>query len=435
MRLPAVHWEHSGLTAAALRSAEEKLSGELARMRDATGTLYDDDRGSINLPLDKHHLRACQALARKHAKASLLVVVGIGGSNLGTIAVQEAILGKLHNLRPGKRVLYADTVDPDQMAVIAALLDDELRKGRHVVIDAISKSGTTTETIANLEILLGVLRQRKRDPKRHVIVTTDADSRLWTLAKDEGFETLAIPRLVGGRYSVLSPVGLFPLALLGVNITALLDGAAHMRAACLRTGHAENPAIARAALLALARSEGRNIADHFVFKTDFEAIGKWYRQLMGESIGKEWDAQRKNRVWMGITPTVSVGSTDLHSMAQLYFGGPNDKLFTIVTIERWARDTGVPRMERYGALAPDIQGKRLGRIMDAIAHGVTSVMNAQKRPYCRIELPDASEFSIGALLQLHMMEMMFLAPLLDVNPFDQSNVEAYKEETRKALAK
>ncbi len=434
MRLPVVEWEHSGVTEAALRSAHASLEEELARLRHAASTLYEDDRASINLPLDKAHLRYSLALAAKHARAALIVVVGIGGSNLGTVAVQEAVLGKLHNLRPGKRprILYADTVDADQLAMISALVDDELRKGKHVVINAISKSGATTETIANLEVLLEVLRKRGKDPRKHVVVTSDVDSRLWTLANDQGFATLPIPAKVGGRYSVLSPVGLFPLALLGLDVKALLDGAAHMRAACLRDAH-DNPALIRAAILALARRDGRSIADHFLCKSDLESVGKWYRQLMGESVGKEWDAAHANRVWMGLTPTVSIGSTDLHSMAQLYFGGPNDKIFTIITTDAWRMRTAVPQMDVYDALVPHIQGKPLSAIMDAIAHGLMSVLEQQRRPFCRIRLHDTSEASIGALLQLHMIEMMLLARLLDVNPFDQPNVEAYKVETRKAL--
>src|SRR6185436_8131741 len=116
---------------------------------------------------------------------------------------------------------------------------------------------------------------------------------------------LPIPKKVGGRYSVLSPVGLFPLAMLGIDITKLLDGAAHMRAQCLK--ERQNPAIIRAAILAHEWAHGHTIADNFYFKTDLESVGKWYRQLMGESIGKEWNKDQTKQLWMGMTPTVSVG--------------------------------------------------------------------------------------------------------------------------------
>jgi glucose-6-phosphate isomerase len=155
---------------------------------------------------------------------------------------------------------------------------------------------------------------------------------------------------------------------------------------------------------------------------------------MGESIGKEWDKMHTRRVWMGMTPTVSIGSTDLHSMAQLYFGGPNDKFFTLFTVKQWTNKAQVPNMRQYDALVPNVQGRKLDFIMGAISDSVAITLAKQRRPFCRIELPDTTERSIGALLQLHMFEMIYLAALLGVNPFDQPNVEDYKIETKRILA-
>ena len=437
MKLPTINYEHSSLGNAELLTYREKLNDEFARMQHDASSIYDDDRASINLPLDLQHLKQCQKLAAQYKGVSLIIVIGIGGSNLGTVAIQEAIFGKQHNLNPGKkpRILYADTVDPDNITTINILLEQELKKGKKALINTISKSGGTTETIANHELLLKTLQKyRKKDYKKYVVVTTDEHSPLWDFAKREGFNALPIPKKVGGRYSVLSPVGLFPLTLLGINTKALLDGAAHMRAQCLKEEHAQNPAMIRASLLAYARASGKNVADNFYFKTDLESIGKWYRQLMGESIGKEWNKEHNKQVWMGLTPTVSIGSTDLHSMAQLYFGGPNDKFFSIVTIEKNNDAVRVPDIHAYDALVNNVQNKKFSTIMGAISNGVMITLQKQQRPYCHISLPDASEHSIGALLQLHMMEMMYLAALLGVNAFDQPNVEAYKIETKKILA-
>ena len=255
-----------------------------------------------------------QKLARKFKNVALIIVVGIGGSNLGTWALQDAVLGKAYNLdRKGKpEILYADTVDPNNIARINNILANTLKKRKKVVINAISKSGGTTETIANFEVFLQTLKKFQKNYKDSVVVTTGTHTNFWHLAHDEGFHILPIPDKVGGRYSVFTPVGLFPLAVIGMNTRKLLDGAAHMRARCLQKRN--NPAIIRAAMLAKNRYEGRNIADNFYFDPDLESVGKWYRQLMGESIGKEWNKSHKKRVWMGITPTVSIGSTDLHSM-------------------------------------------------------------------------------------------------------------------------
>jgi glucose-6-phosphate isomerase len=433
-----VHYEHANLADHDLQAYEHKLMPELEAMRQASKGFYENDHASINLPVDNDHLRLVQRTAAKHKKVSLIIVVGIGGSNLGTVAVQEAVLGKMHNLDPGKRarILYADTVDADAIARIEGLMRQELSRKRNVLLSVVSKSGGTTESIANFEVLLQTLqRYKKAKAKDYVIVTTDEGSHFWDVANQQGFAVLPIPKKVGGRYSVLSPVGLFPLAVLGVDIKKLLDGAAHMRAACLNVGHRENPAIIRAAILAHAWTHGRCIADNFYFKTDLESIGKWYRQLMGESIGKEWDREHAKQVHMGITPTVSIGSTDLHSMAQLYFGGPDDKIFTLVTVKDWKSKVKVPQMRQYDPLVHNIQGKPLPVIMGAISGGVEATLRKLHRPYCHIELQDAKEESVGALLQLHMMEMIYLAALLDVNPFDQPNVEDYKIETKRILAR
>ena len=433
--LPQIHYQHC-ISDHEISIYELKLKEEIEAMQRAAKGFYENDRASINLPVDKDFLKLSKSLASKYKNVSLVVVIGIGGSNLGTMAVQEAILGRLHNLNPGKRprILYSDTVDSDSMAAINAIMAQEIKKGRKVLLNAVSKSGGTTETIANFEILLQTLKKQKNSSK-YVVITTDEDSPFWNLALLEGYAVLPIPKKVGGRYSVFSPVGLFPLAVAGVNIDALLDGAAQMRAQCLKMGHKQNPAIIRAAILAHSWTRGQNIADNFYFKTDLESIGKWYRQLMGESIGKEWNKEHKKQVWTGISPTVSIGSTDLHSMAQLYFGGPRDKLHTIVTVKKWKHEQKVPLMKQYDQLVHNIQGKKLSTIMNAIQGGVEATLRHGDRPFCLIELPDAGERSIGALLQLHMMEIIYLAALLDVNPFDQPNVEAYKIETKRILAR
>lgn len=440
MKLPTIAWESSGLPVAHIQSSADAtaLCDEIARMSDSATKLYQTPYASLTLPIDDAPLRICRQLAKTHSRASLLVVVGIGGSNLGTQAVAEAILGKLHNFSPPSklpRVLWADTVDPRSMTSIASHVRMTLRAKKHVVINVISKSGTTTETVANLEILLSAIKAEKKTPKNHVVVTTDEGSALWDLAHREGFSRLSIPKLVGGRYSVFSCVGLFPLTLLGIDTKALLSGAGHMRAQCLNLSLKENSAAIRAMILVAQLRLGKNIADNFYFASDLEALGKWYRQLMGESIGKEWNSDHSVRVECGITPTVSIGSTDLHSMAQLYFGGPADKLFTICTVDSWPKGASVPRMPAYDALVPHLQGKSLVDVMTAISEGTMTTLANRNRPFCHIRLPALNAYSIGALLQMHMMEMMLLGRLLNVNPFDQPNVEEYKIATRKILAK
>jgi len=414
----------------------ERLRLEIKNMATAISEGYESDLASLCLLNDRLMLgKVRQAIGKNlQLKPVYLVVVGIGGSNLGTIAVQEAVLGKLYNqLTAATKVLYADTVDSDNINNIITLVKPVLERGDNIILNVISKSGTTTETIANAEVLIDLLRRHKKDYKPCITVTSDKDSELWNIAVRERLNVLEIPKKVGGRYSVFSPVGLFPLGLLGIDIERLLDGARAMRDICFNVNVEENPAAICATLQYLHYKNGRNICDLFLFANDLESLGKWNRQLMAESIGKEFN-KNGERVNVGMTPTVSIGSTDLHSMAQLYLGGPYDKFTTFVRIKKSRSCLKVPSVEGYSELVSEIQGQRLMDIMDATLEGTKAAFRSDKRPFIEITLPDKSEYSVGQLLQLKMMETIFLGKLLDVNPFDQPNVESYKRETRKILA-
>jgi glucose-6-phosphate isomerase len=414
----------------------ERLRPEIRNMANAISEGYEGDLASLYLPDDRRMLDKVRQVIGENLQLNpvYLIVVGIGGSNLGTIAVQEAVLGKLYNqLTASTKVLYADTVDSDSINNIITLVKPVLERGGNIVLNVISKSGTTTETIANAEVLIDLLRRHKKDYQNCISVTSDKDSELWNVAVREGFNVLEIPKKVGGRYSVFSLVGLFPLGLLGINIEQLLDGARSMRDTCINMNVEKNPAAVSAIVQYLHYKSGKNIYDLFLFANDLESLGKWYRQLMAESLGKEFN-KKGERVNIGMTPTVSIGSTDLHSTAQLYLGGPYDKLTAFVGIKNSRSCLKVPSVEGYSELVSEIHGKSLMDIMNATLEGTKEAFRRDKRPFIAITLPDKSEYSIGQLLQFKMIETIYLGQLLDINPFDQPNVESYKRETRKILA-
>jgi len=418
-----------------LKTAEE-IMPEIEKARSIISKGYDDDRAFINLPDDEETLSIVKRTIEEKLslQPEFLIVIGIGGSNLGTLAVQEAILGKLYNLSASTiKVLYADTVDSALISGIINLVKPTLKRNGNVLLNVISKSGITTETVANFRILIDLLRKYKKGYKDHVVVTSDRGSKLWKLAVKEGFTTLEIPRKVGGRYSVFSPVGLFPLGLLGIRIEDLLKGARQMREACVDADLERNPAAIIACIQFNHYQEGKNISDLFFFSSDLESLGKWCRQLMAESLGKEFDRNGR-KVNVGITPTVSVGSTDLHSVAQLYLGGPYDKFTTFISIENSRSRLLVPLRDDYSDLVPGIDGKSLDEILSAILEGTKEAFRKDKRPFIEISLPDKSESAIGQFMQLKMIETMYLGHLLNVNPFDQPDVEKYKKETRRILA-
>ena len=413
-----------------LEGVLNKLQQENQQMRKAD---YNDERASLHLLDDIEMLHRVKTLIdeKKRLNPRYLVVIGIGGSNLGTIAVQEAILGRLYNLLDRDiKVLYVDTVDSDNIDSILNILKPVLERGENILINIISKSGRTTETIANFEVILDFLMKYREDYYKYIVATTQRDSKLWGIAEENKFSTLEIPKMVGGRYSVFSSVGLFPLGLLGIDIDKLIEGARVMRERCLND--IRNPAAINASLIYLHNERNRNIHDLFLFSSDLESIGKWYRQLLAESIGKELDRDGR-QVFTGITPTVSIGSTDLHSMAQLYLGGPYDKFTTFISTMKPKTSIDIPSFNEYEQLVNGIQDKKIEDVMKAILEGVKKAFEKKTRPYSEVILPDKTEYSIGQLLQMKMMEVIYLGALLNVNPFDQPNVEDYKRETRKIL--
>lgn len=420
-----------------IKKLGDRLTQEIERIKSARKEQYNTPYAFINLPEDMALRQTVRQFAeqKKMFRPTALVVIGIGGSNLGTMAVHEALFGKFYNqYNPDIKVYFADTVDTDYMWDIVLLIEQELEKGNNVIINVISKSGGTTETIANFEVFLELLQ--RYDPinyRNYVVVTTDEHSPLWHLAQEQQFTTLIIPQHVGGRYSVLSAVGLFPLALLDVDIDALHAGAQSIMPMAMDTTIVHNHAAISAIILADQYAHSFTIHDTFLFSVDLESLGKWYRQLMGESIGKEYTRDHEQK-FIGMTPTVSIGTTDLHSVGQLYLGGPYDKFTTFVCVAQNKSDVVLPRMPEYEKLVAKIQGKSLLSLMDAIIQGVQRAYYKHKRPYVSIVLPEKNAYCIGQFLQFKMMEIVYLATLLEVNPFDQPQVELYKKETKEILA-
>ena len=400
----------------------EPYIDRLQKVAEADNYMYEES--SINLPVDVGTVEKIIKIKEKYANPKLKYVidVGIGGSNLGTKAIYDAMYGYFDEIEPNRfpKMIFADTNDPTHIYKLVKFLKREIKDRDEVIINAVSKSGRTTETIVNLDILTAGVPWAKT----RLVITTGYNSDLWKAAKEQEIDCLPIPNKVGGRFSVLSSVGLFPMACAGINVTEILKGAMEARKACLNKEVHRNPAALSAIVIFSNYIKGKLINDNFLFHPELESLGKWYRQLMGESIGKDGK---------GITPTVSVGSTDLHSMGQLYLGGIKDKLFTFVTTENAAHDLSVPQAPLLEILN-EVEEKSTSEIMDAILEGVKIAFANHELPFMEIVLDDVSEKSLGQFMQFKMIEMMYLGRLMGVNAFDQPNVESYKSETRKILS-
>ena len=425
------NYKNCGITENEIKKEGKKILSVISEMKkSAERNDYSDCYASINLPFDSLMPQKIKDLSKEYKnkdKIHYILVIGIGGSNLGTVAVYEAILGKLYNQiyhKDKPKILFADATDPDYISDIKNIVENSLMRGENVLINCVSKSGTTTETAANFEIFTELLKKYKENYNDYVVVTTDEGSRLWDTAKKNKFKILKIPEKVGGRFSVLSTVGLFPLDLLGIKINELLDGARSTRNKCLNENIFENPAALSAIITYLHYKKRKNINVNFFFSSDFESLGKWLRQLTGESIGKEKNL-RGEVVNVGITPSAAT-AVDLHSMAQLYLAGPSDKFTNFIKIKNYNENNiNIP--------GGNFAGKTLSEITNAIIFGVQKAYIKRNIPFAEIILENKSEKNIGEFLQFKMMEVIFLGNLLEVNPFDQPNVEEYKNATGKFL--
>ncbi len=415
---------------------EDSLSLEEYRkhLRQITDTkTYREPEGFINLPFDRSLLEKvrCIAVEKRSTCLKYIIVVGIGGSNLGIKAVYGALYGFFDDVEPDRfpRIIFLPTTNSTHLKRTLAFLSRVIRRPEELIVNIVSKGGETLETVANAELLISFLKKRFPDISRRIVVTTGEDSPLWTEAGNRALARISIPVNIGGRYSVFSAVGIFPLLIAGLNVSELLRGASEMNKKCLLK-YPYNPALVSASILARSYRQGKNIHDTFVFNSELESLGKWYRQLLGESVGKEKDLDGRE-VRVGITPTVSVGSTDLHSVGQLYLGGPKDKVTTFLSCS--LKGLEIPEERFFSKLIPELHGKDTKNIMDAILTGVKIAYRKNKLSFMDISFSNINEYELGQFMQFKMLEVVYLAQLLNVNAFDQPNVVLYKKEVKKIL--
>jgi len=352
----------------------------------------------------------------KNIFKKLIILVGIGGSSLGVQAIFEAFRRK----KELTEILFLDSLNPLLLSQIENKFNSgKIKKGQSL-ISLISKSGRTFEILTNFFTLLKFAR--KYSPK--IFIITDENSPLWHFGKEKNYPLLGLPKMVGGRYSVFSNLGLFPLYQAGLNIKELLLGAKEANEVCLMDNPLKNPALASALTIFYHWKSGKNIYSNFVFPPDLEFFGKWYVQLMAEGLGKEGK---------GITPTVTVGTSDFHAIGQLYFDGPRDKLVNFVFFEKLGFDRQIPKDKDLDLLFTGAGGKKIWQVNKAIFEGVKRAYLKKKIPFTETILPGLDERNLGFLLEMKMIEIIFLAKLMNLCAFDQPGVELYKAETRKIL--
>ena len=316
-----------------------------------------------------------------------------------------------------------DNIDPDWIGETLDHLDP-----KETLVNVISKSGGTAETAAQYLVVRDWLERGVGDSFRdHLVITTDAEKgTLRTICNEEKIASLVVPDGVGGRFSVLTPVGLFPLALAGVDIERLVEGAGAMAQTCLTPGLMENPAYLHGGLLhRLDRSKQKSIHVLMPYAQTLRDLADWFRQLWAESLGKRVDREG-NVVHVGPTPVNALGATDQHSQLQLYAEGPFDKAITFLQVESFRRDVPIP--DAY----PDVEGfaylggRTLGELLEAERKGTTVALTEAGRPNSTLSFPHVDEHTVGQFLMLMEVQTAFAGELYNIDAFDQPGVEASK---------
>ena len=367
------------------------------------------------------------------SKFENFVVLGIGGSALGPLAVHQALNHYYYNeLPPEKRgnrprFYVVDNIDPVRFNELLKMLDP-----RKTLFNVISKSGNTSETMAQFLIVRDTLRQVCGDSyAEHIVATTDKEKgNLLPIALKEGFQRFVIPAGIGGRFSELTPVGLLAAAVCGIDINQLLEGALSMDQWIReKQGVFSNPAQLRVALAHLSWQKGKNISVFMPYADGLKTMADWYAQLWAESLGKRYDRQGRV-VHVGQTPVKALGVTDQHSQVQLYVEGPDDKVITFVVVERFKETQEIPSV--LEELPEDIQflrGRTLEELLFAEQKATEYALTIAGRHHQKIILPSLDAYSVGQLLLLLEWETAYMGELLNINAFDQPGVEEGKNGT------
>ena len=358
------------------------------------------------------------------------VVLGIGGSALGPIAVFNALKHSYYNelprkIRKGPKFYVLDNVDPEHMNALFDVID--LNK---TVFNVITKSGATSETMSQYLIVMDMLTQKLGDKaKEHIIATTsEFKGNLIKLAQKEGFETFYIPEGVGGRFSELSPVGLLPAAVVGIDVAELLHGARDMDKKCKKPDLWHNPALAVATLQYIAMKKGKNIGVMMPYADSLKYISDWYAQLWAESLGKEVDNDG-NVVNVGQTPVKALGVTDQHSQVQLYNEGPYDKIITFLEVGQFGSDVTIPDGCKDFPDVHFLAGHTLSELMNSELYATRYALTQRNRPNYTIRLDVVDEYHLGALLYFMQMQTAYAGAMLNVDAYNQPGVEGGKNAT------
>ena len=360
-----------------------------------------------------------------------ILVLGIGGSALGGIAVTEALLKPYWNLlseeqRNGlPRIFFLDNIDPDTIVGLLNILD--LKK---TLVNVITKSGSTAETMSQFMIVKNILEKELGDVYRYNIVsTTDKKTGiLRQISEQEGYKTFVVPDDVGGRFSVFSAVGLLPFALVGIDIDEIMNGIKDMDLALKNTDIFENIAAQNALIHYLMDTKkGKNLSVLMPYSSRLKYVSDWYVQLWAESLGKNKD-KNGNDVHIGPTPIKALGATDQHSQIQLYNEGPNDKVINFIRVAEFDNTLEIPNIFEYTGIGY-LGGKTINQLINAEADSTRVALSDYNRPTVTITLEKVDGYNVAQLLYMFEVQTAIAGELYNIDTFNQPGVEQAKNYT------
>ncbi|MCL2407490.1 MAG: glucose-6-phosphate isomerase [Defluviitaleaceae bacterium] len=360
------------------------------------------------------------------------IVLGIGGSALGPMAVQQAINHPYYNELPRSarngfpRFYVADNVDPERLTYLFQIVDP-----CKCLFNVVSKSGSTSETMSQFMYIQHLLESKlgKEGARRRIVCTTDEkNGNLIKIAKEEGYKTYFIPSGVGGRFSQLTPVGLLPAAFCGIDIRALLEGAAVMDDLCKNAEIEKNPAYIYAVLHFILMQKGVNISVMMPYADSLRYMSDWHAQLWAESLGKRFD-NAGNEVFVGQTSVKAMGVTDQHSQVQLYTEGPFDKIIVLLGVDNYRETLTIPKTYQDVGSLGFLGGITHNKLIQVEQMATEYALLQAKRPSMTITFDKVDEHSVGQLLYMLEVATAYAGELLDINAFDQPGVEEGKNAT------
>ena len=399
-----------------------EIEGKAKEALKSIEKMKDSEPGFLRIVGDPEILGQVKDLQEWLFNFDTFVVLGIGGSALGNIALHNGLRPlnwnemSLEERGGYLRVFVSDNVDPDFVSSILDRVDL-----KWTVFNVISKSGSTAEAMANYLIVRNLLESSGLDPKEHLVFTTDPERGvLRKIANEEDIRVLDVPPDVGGRFSVLTQVGMLSAMAEGIDIDELHEGAIDAKKRCLESEIWNNPALLIAVIHYLFYERGRNISVMMPYSNRLYYLADWFRQLWAESLGKGGKGQ---------TPVKALGTTDQHSQIQLYNDGPNDKLITFVKLDRYSRDILMGKLHEDKDALSYLGGRKLSELINSELHGTEAALTENNRPSMKLIFDGIREYNFGYFFVTYECATAIAGDLLGVNPYDQPGVELGKRIT------